>query len=398
MQATRHAKLEDSPMKRTPALGCWLCLIAVSGLVVTGCQKLAPPLQPMRATSPQGERFAPRPGVASPEDVSSLGDHPEAQGVPYENRLLTNMTRHTFSSVGRDFDPDLHPDGETLAFASTRNSERPDVFLKHVDGFAITQLTSDPADDIQPRFSPDGGKVVFCSNRTGNWDIWVINCDGTELTQLTHDQADEVAPCWSPDGTRVAFTVWGRRSRQWEIWVLAADRPGIRRFLCYGMFPDWSPNGQRIAFQRARQRGTRWFSVWTVDLVGDECRHPTELAWSDSAACIAPRWSPDGKSIVYCAVRQTAVTDGNSELMPADVWLVDTQTGTRLKLTDGAVSAFNPTWSVTDRIFFVSARSGVENIWSVKTDVESCRAALRSGTPPEVSQPTTNAPVETEGK
>ena len=122
--------------------------------------------------------------------------------------------------------------------------------------------------------------------------------------QLTHDPADEVAPCFSPDGTQVAFTAWEKRSHQWGIYVVSVERPGVRRFLCYGMFPDYSPDGKRIAFQRARQRGTRWFSVWFVELVGDEARYPTELAYSDTAACIAPRWSPDGESIVYCAVSQ----------------------------------------------------------------------------------------------
>ncbi len=385
-------------MKRTHALGCRFCLIAVGGLVAAGCQRLAPLFQPVRATPPPAERFAPPPAVASPEDVSLFGEHPDSEQTPYENRLLANMTRHTFSAVGRDFDPDLHSDGETLAFASTRNSEHPDIFLKHVDGFAITQLTSDPADDIQPRFSPDGEKVVFCSNRTGNWDIWVVNCDGTELTQLTHDRADEVAPCWSPDGARVAFTVWGRRSRQWEIWLLSVDRPGIRRFLCYGMFPDWSPDGQRITFQRARQRGTRWFSVWAIELVGNEARHPTELAYSNSAACIAPRWSPDGKTIVYCTVRQTAAARKNPEDIAADVWLVDGQTGRRLKLTDGAVSAFNPTWNSTDRIFFVCARSGVENIWSLRTDIESCRAGLQADQTAKLSRAGADSPAETDGK
>ncbi|MFQ5806288.1 MAG: TolB family protein [Phycisphaerae bacterium] len=385
-------------MKRTLARDYRLFVFVASGLVWAGCQTPFPTSPPVTAAPSAVQRFTQPPAVASPEDVSFFGDHPDAERVPYESRLLTNMTRHTFSSVGRDFDPDLHADGQTLGFASTRNSEHPDIFLKHVDGYAVTQLTSDPADDIQPRFSPDSEKIVFCSNRTGNWDIWMLNRDGTGLTQLTHDPSDEVAPCWSPDGQRVAFTAWGRRSHQWEVWVLSVDRPGIRRFLCYGMFPDWSPNGQRITFQRARQRGTRWFSVWMVDLVGDEARHPTELAYSDSAACIAPRWSPDGKTIVYCTVRRTGVVQDNPEAVAADVWLVEAQSGTRLKLTDGAVSAFNPTWSSAGRIFFVSARSGIENIWSLNADIEAYPVGLRAGEDPKLSQAAANTPVETGGK
>jgi TolB protein len=322
----------------------------------------------------------------------------DGEHVPYENRLLTNMTRHTFSSVGRDFDPDLHRDGRTMVFASTRNSEHPDIFIKDVDGYAITQLTSDPADDIQPRFSPDGQSIVFCSNRSGNWDIWMVKRDGTELTQLTRGSSDEVAPCFSPDGQRVTFTTWGRRSHQWEIWTLSIDHPGIRKFLCHGMFPDWSPDGKRIAFQRARQRGTRWFSIWTVELVGDEARDPTEIAYNDASACIAPRWSPDGTTIVYCSVSQTAVGDQDTATLPADIWLVDARSGTRLKLTDGAAATFNPTWSSTGRIYFVSARSGTENVWSLRTDFEEYSSPAQAGRGSETPSASANTPLETVGK
>jgi TolB protein len=389
---------EDLPMTRIAALRGPLHLLALSALILAGCETPPPSSKPVTATKPPAQKSAPPSDAASIAEVSLFGDHPDAERVPYENRLLTNMARHTFSSVGRDFDPDLHSDGQTLVFASTRNSEHPDIFLKTVNSFAVTQLTADPADDIQPRFSPDGEQVVFCSNRGGNWDIWLVSRDGTGLTQLTHDRSDEVGPCWSPDGQQVAFTAWGRRSHQWEVWLLSIDRPGIRRFLCYGMFPDWSPDGKRIAFQRARQRGTRWFSVWALELVDGEARHPTELAYSDSAACISPRWSPDGNTIAYCGVRRQAAPSSRAETVPADIWIVDVESGTRLKLTDGAVSAFNPTWGDAESIYFVSARAGVENIWSLSTDLEgypSEQHATRSAT---LSGPAVNAPIETDSK
>jgi TolB protein len=356
-------------------------------------------VQTTAAPPPAGEPFNPDPGPATPEQVSLFGDHPDSERVPFENRLLTNMSQHTFSTVGRDFDPDLTADGSLMVFASTRNSEHPDVFLKNVDGYAITQLTSAPEDDIQPRFSPDGQKVVFCSNRSGNFDIWSVNLDGTELKQLTHDPSDEVAPCFSPDGTQVAFTAWEKRSHQWGIYVVSVDQPGVRRFLCYGMFPDYSPDGKRIAFQRARQRGTRWFSVWFVELVGDEARYPTELAYSDTAACIAPRWSPDGESIVYCAVRQTGRSADAGGQRHSDIWLVDARKGTRLKVTDGAAGAFTPAWCSNGRIYFVTARStGVENIWSLKSEPTGYPVTQRDSSGSGFSSGSDEAAVGATGK
>lgn len=357
--------------------GLWLIGLGLGGCVAPQRNAYyAPPVQPGPALQgPSNQALSADLSPAPPPDaLMTFGDAPPADGFdePFENRVLTNLTRHSFSGIGGDFDPDLDREGRLIVFASTRNSERPDLFLKTVDGTAIEQLTSDPADDIQPRFNADASKIAFASNRSGNWDIWQVNRDGTGLMQLTRDDTDEVAPCWSPDGQRIAFTVWGRRSHNWEIWTLSVSEPGVRRFLCYGMFPTWSPDGTKLTFQRARQRGSRWFSVWTIELVGLEARHPTEVAYREDAACIAPRWSPDGELLVYCAVKRAgdALRYPPRGALTADLWAVELSSGQRFKLTDGASPAFNPTWNKDGRIFFVSARAGAENIWAVQPQIE----------------------------
>jgi len=331
------------------------------------------PAQSASASSHLGDWTAlrsvnPAPPLVGANVAAGSAVHPSVVDQRFENRVLTNKAQHTFTARGRDFDPDLHPDGSTLLFASTRNSTRPDIFLKRTEGYAITQLTSDPADDIQPRFSPDGENVVFSSNRSGNWDIWMIRADGTGLVQLTSGPNDEIAPCFSPDGMYIAYTSWGGRSAQWEIWTLSIGNPGMRTFLAYGLFPDWSPVGARIAFQRARQRGSRWFSVWSVELVDGDARRPTEIAHSDLSACVAPRFSPDGRAIVYCALTSATAPDGRQAVVAADVWTVDLKTGLRLKQTDGAAIAFNPVWGSNGRIYYVASRGDAENIWSLASN------------------------------
>lgn len=358
-------------------------VISATLIALVGCQSA-----PRQNPKPVAEAPPPPPPPASPatpRGVTFFGDEPDVEQVPFETRLVTNLSRHSFTTEGLDFDPDIRVQENLLVYASTRNSVHPDVFMKDVDGATLVQLTSDPADDIQPRFSPDGQQVAFCSNRGGNWDIWVINRDGSGLMQLTHDHADEISPCWSPDGTQIAYTLWGHQSQQWEIWTLSAEQPGTRRFLAYGMFPSWSPGGERIAFQRARQRGSRLFSVWTIQLVDSEAKHPTEIAYSDHYACIAPRWSPDGSMLVYCAVPETR-PESDSQGLPvvADLWIADLQTGVKMKLTDGGTAAFNPVWSESGRIFFVSPRSGTENIWSLTTTLGSYASGTEAG--PRVSR------------
>lgn len=342
-------------------------LAVVTLSTIPGCATFAR-ARVSRAPEPIAAEPAPRPRSADLSAPSGMVFGSRMQeATPSESRLLANMTRQTFAGVGRDFDPDISPDSTTLIFASTRNAERSDIYYKRVGSHTVTQLTSDPADDVQPRFSPDGQRVVFCSNRSGNWDLWMINLDGTGLVQLTDHRSDEIAPCFSPDGRRVAFSVWGQRSHRWELWLLDVDAPGVRDFIAYGMFADFSPDGTRIAFQRARQRGTRWFSIWTIDLVDGEARHPTEVAFSDTAANTVPRFSPDGTRLVYSAVRQTdrRTMRDQRQRATADVWVVNVQTGVRSRVLSAGAAAFNPIWSRDGRIYFVASQTGTENIWSV---------------------------------
>lgn len=349
-------------MRSTRAIG----LMIVVSLSFVGCLR---PVAPPQALLPQHEDDVVVPGRTG--TLNPDGFEPAAESAGYAGGE-GNMARHTFSEIGRDFDPDISSDGESLIFASTRNARHPDIYIKAVDGQTLTLLAPDASDDVQPRFSPDGERVAFASNRAGNWDIWLVRRDGSVLSQLTRERADEVAPTWAPDGRQIAYSVWSPRASQWEIWVMDVEHPGVRRFITQGMFPAWSPDGKRIAFQRARERGSRWFGIWTIDLDGDEARNPTEIAFNDAAACVAPRWSPDGRWLVYSAVTgKRAVPIFSEESSQAELWAADAQSGVTMKLTSVSTPAFNPAWGSDGRVYFVCAPGGRENIWSVDSNLAS---------------------------
>lgn len=277
-----------------------------------------------------------------------------------------NVRQITMSGQGADFDPDIDPTGKWLAFASTMHRETADIYLKRADGSAVTQLTSDPANDVMPAFSPDGKRITFASDRAGNWDIYLTDRSGGRPVQLTHSPTDDLHPSFSPDGKWLVYCSYGARSGQWELVVIEVESPATRRFIGYGLFPNWAPRGNRILFQRARGRPPHLFSLWTIDLVDGEAMRPTQIAAATDAAVITPDWSPDGEYVVFCAVPGPNITTG-SDPNQADVWVMGADGRGRINLTHNGFFNTQPVWSRDGRIYFASNRGmgGIENIWSL---------------------------------
>jgi Tol biopolymer transport system component len=178
-----------------------------------------------------------------------------------------------------------------------------------------------------------------------------------------------VHPSFSPDGTRIVYSSLGGKSGQWEIWVSDLST-GEKRMIGFGLFPTWSPDKSvdRIAFQRARQRGSRWFSLWTLDLIDGEACRVTEVAVSANAAIVCPTWSPDGHQLAFATIVSPADADGNKPMGQQDIWTVNCDGTRRRRLTDGVGMNLSPSWGSDNRIYFISDRTGSECVWSASAD------------------------------
>ena len=347
--------------------------------------------QPVMAPAPQsGTQFtAPantRPEVTEPVIATNgknalaplglFGDLPErsaATGTPGSPLDSPgNVDQITFTNEGSDFDPEVDATGKHLLFASTRHRDNADIYVQKIGGTTVTQLTNDPAKDIMPTFSPDGASIAFASDRSGNWDIYLMDISGGKATQITNGPTHDLHPSFSPDGRKLVYCSYGSKSGQWELVVIDVANPAQRQIIGNGLFPQWSPSGDRIVFQRSREKGTRWFSVWTIDYVDGEARRATEIIAANNAAAITPTWSPDGNFLAFSTVMDPDGTSASAADKPvlADVWVVALDGSSRANLTNNKYANLQPTWSKSGAIYFVSNRGkdGVENVWSLRPD------------------------------
>jgi TolB protein len=322
---------------------------------------------------------APEPPRATP-GVDVLGEFDGTQRNSPSAFGQVGFQQHTFNTEGADGDVAVDPTGKWIAFSSTRHSEHSALYLQRSNGVSVTQLTGDESDAANPAFSPDGKQVAFSSNRGGNWNIYTMEVDGRNVTQITNGLSQDMHPSFSPDGTRLVFSSLAK-SNQWELWTITLAT-SERRMIGYGLFPSWSPDKtmDRIAFQRPRQRGSHFFSVWTLDLIDGEARRLTEITASGNAAIVSPAWSPDGKKLAFTTIVEPKRTADGKTAGQQDVWIVNVDGTGRRRLTDGNGTNLTPYWAVDNRVYFVSDRGGNPAVWSVQAGPAPAPVAAASVT------------------
>ena len=84
----------------------------------------------------------------------------------------------------------------------------------NTDGSGVVQLTDNSAYDWGAAWSPDGRSIAFCSDRDGDWEIYVINADGDGVTRLTYNSAEDTYPSWAPEAVGIVNEVPGALPRR----------------------------------------------------------------------------------------------------------------------------------------------------------------------------------------
>ena len=240
--------------------------------------------------------------------TAALATAGAAETIEFTATLQATPARYTRRT--RDFDsttprkalglvrPVLSPDGTKTAFAAIG-----DLWVMSI-GEKPQNITRDRFLDTDPAWSPDGGRLVYSSDRGGSLlQLWIHDFATGQDRQLTKLSTQPMAATWSPDGTRIAFQevdgMW-RRAAVSVVDVATGSVTRIHDSLFGPGTPTWSADGQRIALAMVSPYSTRYREgtnqVLTMSSRGGDNRWfaPAPNLSIDSRGGCGPVWSPDG--------------------------------------------------------------------------------------------------------
>jgi Tol biopolymer transport system component len=201
---------------------------------------------------------------------------------------------------------------------------------KRVSGLSST------LDEHTPHYSPDGERLAFASTRSGTEEIWIANSDGTNPLKMTSMGGPQCSnPQWSPDGVRIVFN--SRREGTADLYLLQPDTGEVRRIThdpSEEIEPRWSRDGQWIYFGSDK---TGRDEVWRMRAAGGV---PTQVTRQGGLTATE---SPDGRFLYYA----------KDSVSPTTIWRVPVGGGRETKIVDGLSYSIN--FVVADRgLYFVA--------------------------------------------
>lgn len=282
-------------------------------------------------------------------------------GVTTDNPLTVDLPGGT--TIQASFDVSCRRLRGTLLFVSTRDGNN-EIYRMNLDGSGLRRLTDHPADDRNPRPSPDGREIVFQSSRSGRAQIHVMDIDGSNVRKLTGTGAN-LHPNWSPNGTKIVFE--SRRAGSSDIFVMNRDGTEQTNLTkdsrAADELPMWSPSGDKIVFASDRSGP---FDIFTMNADGSDPVNLTNHPGVDSN----PRWAPDGSQISFSSRRH-----GREE-----VFVMDSDGSNQRNLTRFPDANEGRSWWSPDGSFisFTSDRDGAFDVYVMRASDGSGQRRLTS--------------------
>jgi len=317
-------------------------------------------VQGLAAVAPTDTPFA-TPTVTStplPTDTATPTPEPTPQTVSDGGLIQITQDR------ADEYVPSYSPDQRRLVIMSNRTGEW-QVFIVDPEGGEWRQLTGDGSNNYHPRIAPDGQTVIYSSDASRDQELYAMKLDGTGLRQLTDSPGPDTYPSYTRDGRHVVFM--SQRSGTWGIYAMNAD--GSDQRVVYDTeeaneaYPHVSPDGQYVVFQ-SDQTGN-----WEIYMIPiDGTSQPRRLT-DNPARDAQPVFSPDGRSIAFETNR-----DGDYE-----IYIMDADGGNQRNLTQFESGNDQVPFFASDgSLVFQSDRNGSWDIYQIPLQAEPTIAAQRT--------------------
>ncbi len=279
--------------------------------------------------------------------------------------------------------PELSPTEDALVcslFFKEGLAVYSNIWKTAVGASANTRVTSGNWLDMFPAFTPDGKSLLFSSDRTGRYSILRVSLEGgAGITRITSGLAQDYAPSVFPDGRLIAYTSLVPGSTEPQVWTVPVDG-NLPTQLRGGSAPQVSPDGKKLLFTRLDKKNSKW-RIWVMSVDGN---HETQLTQGDTYNAIQPRWSPDGKWIVYASDEGL---DSRGKQHNYDIWLIAADGTRKTQLTTNGSRDDSPCWDRTGKsIYFRSNRGGMWNIWRFEPIIGEAQAIPRPPAKGEAKQ------------
>lgn len=266
--------------------------------------------------------------------------------------------------------PVFSPDGQSIAFASDRSGNW-DIYLMDLDGGnARVAVGNHGADEIQPSFFPSGDRLAFAANATGNWEIYSASIGGGKAIQLTHDFATNRLPTVSEDGQTIAFR--SDRDGTSAAYVMRADGSQVRRLTALDSpvsYPTLVADGSGIVFAAEKDGRTE---LRLLNAGGAGAR----LLQGSAGLLATPRAGPDSRQLAFAAAPAGGPTQVYLQPFESPLYRVATYGKTLLNGTQcdwtagtwafGLITVYGETG---DRRYLNPARDWIDGCIAAKHDI-----------------------------